>query len=51
MVKRDDKLKNLLSGGGRGFTVSKSAGPEEVNISGDISTVAKIIVVWVGWGW
>ncbi len=51
MVKRDDKLKNLLSGGGRKSTVTKSAGPEEVNISGVISPVAKIIVVWVGWGW
>lgn len=41
---REDKLKNLLSG-----KSVPSAGPQEVNISGSISPVAKIKVVWVGW--
>jgi len=46
MVKREDKLKSLLSG-----TASKSTGPEEVNLSGTISPVAKIKVIWVWGGW
>ena len=46
MVKREDKLKSLLSGG-----ASKTTGPEEVNLSGTISPVAKIKVIWVWGGW
>ena len=44
---RDDKLKNLLSGKWDMFT----SGPQEVDISGTISPIAKIKVIWVGWGW
>ena len=44
---RDDKLKNLLSGKVDAFT----SGPQEVDISGTISPIAKIKVVWVGGGW
>lgn len=44
MIKREDKLKNLLTG------TAKNSWPEEVNISGSISPAAKIIVVWVGGG-
>jgi hypothetical protein len=40
MVKREDKLKSLLSGG-----ASQSSGPEEVNLAGTISPVAKIKVI------
>ena len=47
-VKRDDKLKNLLSNKPQKNTQSW---PEEVQISGSISPVAKIKVVWVGGGW
>ena len=47
MVKREDKLKNLLS-----WKVDRvSTGPEEIDMSGHISPAAKIKVVWVGWGW
>ena len=46
MTKREDKLKNLLSGKG-----VSSNWIEEVNLSWTISPVAKIKVVWVGWGW
>jgi len=46
MVKREDKLKSLLSG-----WASQSTGPEEVNLSGTISPVAKIKVIWVWGGW
>ncbi len=46
MVKREDKLKSLLSG----WSIQDS-GPEEVNLWGTISPVAKIKVIWVGWGW
>ncbi|NDK09912.1 cell division protein FtsZ [Candidatus Gracilibacteria bacterium] len=46
-VKRDDKLKNLLSNKPQKNTQS---GPEEVQISGSISPVAKIKVVGVGGG-
>lgn len=46
MIKREDKLKNLLMSSG-----SKSDfGPEEIQISRSISPVAKIKVIWVGWG-
>lgn len=44
--KREDKLKNLLWGN---RDSSAFAGPEEVNIWGGISPVARIKVVWVGW--
>lgn len=44
---RDDKLKNLLSGKTDAF----SSGPQEIDISGSISPIAKIKVIWVGWGW
>jgi hypothetical protein len=40
MVKREDKLKNLLSG-----KAEKSSGPEEVSLAGNISPVAKIKVI------
>lgn len=43
-VRREDKLKNLLSG------TQEKNGPQEVNLSDSISPAAKIIVVWVGWG-
>ena len=44
---RDDKLKNLLSGKTDAF----ATGPQEVDISGSISPIAKIKVIWVGGGW
>jgi len=47
MSMRDDKLKSLLSNKGSKII----SGPEEVNLSGAISPVAKIKVVWVGGGW
>ncbi len=46
MVKREDRLKNLLSG-----TSNASTWVEEVSLSGSISPVAKIKVVWIGGGW
>jgi len=46
MVKREDKLKSLLSG----WSIQNS-GPEEVNLWWTISPVAKIKVIWVGGGW
>jgi cell division protein FtsZ len=46
MVKREDRLKNLLSG-----NASASKWIEEVSLSWNISPVAKIKVVWIGWGW
>jgi cell division protein FtsZ len=46
MVKREDRLKNLLSGNS-----SANSPLEEVSISWNISPVARIKVVWVGWGW
>ena len=46
MVKREDRLKNLLSG-----NASVSNWVEEVSLSWSISHVAKIKVVWIGWGW
>jgi cell division protein FtsZ len=46
MVKREDRLKNLLSGNS-----SVNSPLEEVSISWNISPVARIKVVWVGWGW
>lgn len=45
---RDDTLKNLLSGK---QPVSNTSGPEEVDLSGTISPIAKIKVIWVGGGW
>jgi len=44
---RDDKLKNLLSGKIDTFTT----GPQEIDLSGSISPIAKIKVIWVGGGW
>jgi len=41
---KNDKLKNMLSW-------NYSSGPEEVSMSGWISPVANIKVIWVGWGW
>jgi len=46
MTKREDKLKDLLS-----WKITKSSWVEEVNIRDSISPVARIKVVWVGWGW
>jgi len=48
MVKREDKLKVLLSWK---KTESNDTGPQEINLNGSISPMAKIKVVWVGWGW
>lgn len=45
--RKDDKLKSMLSG----KAPSLSTGPQEVSISNSISPIAKITVVWVGWGW
>ena len=47
MVKREDKLRNLLSW----KESQKEAWPEEVNISNSIAPAAKIKVVWVWGGW
>jgi len=44
MIKKDDKLKRLLSG-------QVVYGPEEVRVGNYISPVANIKVVWVGWAW
>lgn len=44
--KRDDKLRDLLSGKSNAFSW-----PQEINIWESISPVARIKVVWVGWGW
>ena len=46
MIKREDKLKWLLSGR---HDSSAFTGAQEVNIGAGISPVAKIKVVWVGW--
>ncbi|MDQ7009167.1 MAG: cell division protein FtsZ [Candidatus Gracilibacteria bacterium] len=43
---RDDKLKNLLSGKTDAF----ASGPQEIDISGSISPIAKIKVIGVGGG-
>ncbi len=43
---RDDRLKNLLSG----KKPVMNSWPQEVDISGSISPIAKIKVIWVGWG-
>lgn len=48
MIKREDKLKNLLINNGSSKTTKW---PEEVHISRSISPVANIKVVWVWWGW
>ncbi len=45
---RDDTLKNLLSGK---QPAAKTVWPEEVDLSGTISPIAKIKVIWVGGGW
>jgi len=45
MTKREDKLRDLLSG------KATNTWPEEVNIKDSISPVARIKVIWVGWGW
>ncbi len=45
MTKREDKLRDLLS-----WKITNTW-PEEVNIKDSISPVARIKVVWVGWGW
>lgn len=47
MTMRDDKLKSLLSS----KMPKPQSGPEEVKLSGNISPVASIKVVGVGWGW
>lgn len=46
MIKREDKLRDLLSSKPKG-----SKWPEEINIWLSISPVARIKVVWVWWGW
>lgn len=48
MIKREDKLKNLLMNPG---SSKSNSWPEEVHIGRSISPVANIKVVWVGWGW
>lgn len=48
MIKREDRLKNLLM---NNPNKSEHLGPEEIMISKSISPIAKIIVVWVWWGW
>lgn len=45
--KRDDKLRNLLSGN----ISQENSWAQEVSFRKTISPVAKIKVVWVGWGW
>ena len=46
MIKKEDKLKNLLGGT---HDSSWFTWAEEINIASGISPVAKIKVVWVGW--
>lgn len=46
-LRRDDKLKSLLSNKPQAV----QTGPEEIQISGSISPVANIKVVWVWGGW
>lgn len=46
MVKREDKLKSLLSS--KGKKVPESKGPLEVKLDGSISPVATIKVIGVG---
>jgi cell division protein FtsZ len=48
-LKRDDKLKSLLAH--KPQRVVPQIGPEEIKLSGSISPVATIKVVWVGGGW
>jgi hypothetical protein len=43
MIKREDRLKELLSGK---IITNEPKWPEEINIWGSISPVAKIKVVW-----
>lgn len=45
VVKKDDRLKSLFTTG------TLSTGPEEVNMTSFMSPIARIKVVWVGWGW
>lgn len=45
MMKKDDKLKRLLSG------QPSISWPEEIRVGSYISPVANIKVVWVGWAW
>ena len=45
MIKKQDKLKNLLSGKNN----ISSTSVQEVNINNSISPVAKIKVIWIGW--
>lgn len=54
MIKREDKLKNLLMNNNNNKITNnkiENIWPEEVVISKSISPVANIKVVWVGWGW
>lgn len=45
VVKKDDRLKSLFTTG------TLSNGPEEINMTSFMSPIARIKVVWVGWGW
>lgn len=45
MIKKDDKLKRILSG------QQVSFGPQEIDMWSKISLAANIKIVWVGWGW
>lgn len=45
VVKKDDRLKSLFTTG------NISNWPEEFNMSSYMSPVAKIKVIWIGWGW
>lgn len=44
MIKKDDKLKRILSG------QQVSFGPQEIDMWSKISLAANIKIVWVGWG-
>lgn len=48
MIKREDKLKNLLM---NSWTSKTTWWPEEIMIGKSINPAAKIIVVWVGGAW
>ena len=48
-ARKDDKLKSMLSW--KVPATSNTTWPQEVSISNSISPIAKITVVWVGWGW
>ncbi len=47
---REDTLKSLLSGK-QDKATALNVWPEEVDLSGRMSPIAKIKVIWVGWGW